>query len=181
VLGQNVSLQRHEGQHLDQEQGGDQRLDQPVQDGTPETIASGLAQARAGSTQARGRLSALTSARKRFSGLPWARRSPILREVSHVTIGRLQGALLRPFEDAGVVLSSGRTEHLQEDEHCPDCGALLILVGRSHLCRPRQAVTKPPVTKSGGRPPIGEKAMTGAERMRKLRATRRALAYMRTV
>ena len=37
------------------------------------------------------------------------------------------------------------------------------------------------VKKSGGRPPIGEKAMTGAERMRKLRATRRALAHMRTV
>jgi len=52
--------------------------------------------------------------------------------------------------------------------------ARLILVARSHLCRPRQAVTKP-VTKSGGRPPIGEKAMTGAERMRKLRAGRRAL------
>ena len=74
---------------------------------------------------------------------------------------------------------------LHEDERCPDCGALLILVGRSHPCRPRQAVTKPPVTKSpvaksGGRPSIGEKAMTGAERMRKLRATRRALAHTRT-
>jgi len=52
--------------------------------------------------------------------------------------------------------------------------ARLILVARSHLCRPRQAVTKP-VTKSGGQPPIGEKAMTGAGRMRKLRAGRRAL------
>ena len=71
--------------------------------------------------------------------------------------------------------STGRTEHLPEDERCPDCGTLLILVGRFHLCRPRQAVTKFPVTKSGGRPPIGEKAMTGAERMRKLRATRRTL------
>ena len=107
--------------------------------------------------------------------------------VSHVTIGRLQGAMLRPFEDAAVVaLSSGRTEHLHEDERCPNCGALLILVGRDHLCRPRPAVTKPsvtnpPVTKSGGRPPISEKAMTGAERMRRLRATRRALAHMRTV
>jgi hypothetical protein len=50
ALGQDVSLQRHECQHLDQEQGGDQRLDQTVQDGTPEAIASGLAQARAGST-----------------------------------------------------------------------------------------------------------------------------------
>src|SRR3974390_1795284 len=48
-------------------------------------------------------------------------------------------------------------------------------ISRVHLCRSRQAVTKPPVTKSGGRPPIGEKAMTGADRMRKLRATRRAL------
>jgi hypothetical protein len=64
---------------------------------------------------------------------------------------------------------------MYEDERCADCGALLILVGRAHPCRPREAVTKP-VTKSGGRPPIGEKAMTGAERMRKLRATRRALA-----
>jgi hypothetical protein len=104
ALGQDVSLQRHEGQHLDQEQRGDQRLDQTVQDGTPETIASGLAQARAGSTQACERPPALTSARKRFSGLPWARRRPILREVSHVTIGRLHGAMLRPFEDAAVVL-----------------------------------------------------------------------------
>ena len=52
---------------------------------------------------------------------------------------------------------------------------VVSLVGRVHLCRPRQAVTKLPVTKSGGRPPIGEKAMTGAERMRKLRAGRRAL------
>jgi hypothetical protein len=69
---------------------------------------------------------------------------------------------------------------MREDERCPDCDALLILVGRAHPCRPRQAVTNPPVTKSGGRPPIGEKAMTGAERMRKLRATRRALAHMRT-
>jgi hypothetical protein len=51
----------------------------------------------------------------------------------------------------------------------------------SLLCQPRRAVTKAPVTKSSGRPPIGEKAMTGAERMRKLRATRRALAHMRTV
>jgi hypothetical protein len=49
------------------------------------------------------------------------------------------------------------------------------------VCRSRQTVTKPPVTKSGGRPPIGEKAMTGAEHMRKLRAIRRALAPMRTV
>jgi hypothetical protein len=81
---------------------------------------------------------------------------------------------------AGVVLSSKRAEHLHEDEHSPDCGVLLILVGRFHHCRPRQAVTKPPVTKSGGRPPIGEKAMTGAERMRKLRAIRRALAHTRT-
>src|SRR6516165_2815129 len=39
------------------------------------------------------------------------------------------------------------------------------LVGRVHLCRLRQGVTKLPVTKSGGRPPFGEKAMTGAERM----------------
>jgi hypothetical protein len=44
--------------------------------------------------------------------------------------------------------------------------ALLILVGRSHLCRPRQAVRKPPVTKSSGRPRIGEKPTTGAEGMR---------------
>jgi hypothetical protein len=57
----------------------------------------------------------------------------------------------------------------------PDCGTLLILVGPVHLCRPRQAVTKLPVTESGGRPPIGEKATTGAEGMRKLRAGRRAL------
>jgi len=71
--------------------------------------------------------------------------------------------------------STGRTEHSHEDERCPDCGTLLILVGRLHLCQQRQAVTKLPVTKSGGRPPIGEKAMTGAERMRKRRATRRAL------
>ena len=71
--------------------------------------------------------------------------------------------------------STGRTEHLPEDERCPDCGTLLILVGRFHLCRPRQAVTKFPVTKSGGRRSIGEKAMTGAGRMRKLRATRRTL------
>jgi hypothetical protein len=91
----------------------------------------------------------------------------------------------RSFYEAAEGLST-----LHEDERCPDCGALLILVGRSHPCRPRQAVTKPPVTKSpvaklpvtksGGRPPIGEKAMTGAERMRKLRATRRALAHTRT-
>ena len=94
---------------------------------------------------------------------------------SHVTIGRLQRAMVRLA--AGVVLSSERAEHLHEDERCPDCDALLVLVGRSHLCRPRQAVTKPPVTK-GGRPPIGEKAMTGAERMRKLRATRRALGAL---
>jgi len=53
--------------------------------------------------------------------------------------------------------------------------AMVSLVGRVHLCRPRQAVTKLPVAKSGGRPPIGEKAMTGAERMRKLRAGHRAL------
>jgi hypothetical protein len=46
-------------------------------------------------------------------------------------------------------------------------GTLLILVGRVHLCQLRRAVTKLPVTKSGGRPPIGEKAMTGAERMRR--------------
>ena len=71
--------------------------------------------------------------------------------------------------------STGRTEHLPEDERCPDCGTLLILVGRAHLCQPQRAVTKLPVTKSGGRPPIGEKAMTGVERMRKLRATRRTL------
>src|SRR6516162_2683171 len=76
--------------------------------------------------------------------------------------------------------STGRTEHLHEDERCPDCGTLLILVGRFHLCRPRQAVTKLAMTKSGGRPPIGEKAMTGAERMRKLRATRRARSTGRT-
>jgi hypothetical protein len=44
---------------------------------------------------------------------------------------------------AGIVVSSERTEHLHEDEHCPDCGVLLILVGRFHQCRPRQAVTKP--------------------------------------
>jgi len=74
----------------------------------------------------------------------------------------------------GRLWSTGRTEHLHEDERSPDCGTLLIVVGRFHLCRPRQAVTKLPVTKSGGRPPIGEKAMTVAERMRKLRATRRA-------
>jgi hypothetical protein len=48
-------------------------------------------------------------------------------------------------------------------------------LSRVHLCRPRRAVTKLPVTKSGGRRPIGEKAMAGAERMRKLRAGRRAL------
>jgi hypothetical protein len=95
---------------------------------------------------------------------------------SHVTIGRLQRAMVRLA--AGVVLRSERAEHMHEDERCPDCGTLLILVGRSHLCRPRQAVTKRPVTKSGGRPPIGEKAMIGAERMRKLRATRRALAHI---
>jgi hypothetical protein len=64
---------------------------------------------------------------------------------SHATIGRLQGAMQRSFEDAAVVASSSgrRTEHLHEDERCPDCGAPLILVGRAHLCRPRQAVTKP--------------------------------------
>jgi len=77
--------------------------------------------------------------------------------------------------------SAKRTEHLPEHERCPDCGTLLILIGRVHLCRPRQAVTKLPVTKSGGRPPIGDKAMNGAERMRKLRAIRLALAHMRTV
>jgi len=65
----------------------------------------------------------------------------------------------------------------------------MILVGRSHQCQLRQAVTNSPVTKhtvtkspvtkssvtkSRGRPPIGEKAMTGAERMRRMRARRAA-------
>jgi len=42
-----------------------------------------------------------------------------------------------------------------DDERCPDCGALLILVGRRHLCRP------PPSggARGRGRPPIGERPM----------------------
>jgi hypothetical protein len=47
--------------------------------------------------------------------------------------------------------------------------------GRVPLRQPRRAVTKFQVTKSAGRPPIGEKAMTDAEGMRKLRVNRRAL------
>ena len=43
----------------------------------------------------------------------------------------------------------------------------------------KQNVTKPPVTKvdvtkPDGRPPLGDKAMTGAERMLRLRAKARA-------
>ena len=49
-----------------------------------------------------------------------------------------------------ATLASIMLRALHEDERCPDCGTLLILVGRVHLCQPRRAVTKLPVTKSGG-------------------------------
>ena len=49
---------------------------------------------------------------------------------------------------------------------CGVCGASLALVGRVHRC-----VTKPPepVTKVG-RPPLGDRAMTAAERKQRERA-----------
>src|SRR5438045_3751423 len=73
-------------------------------------------------------------------------------------------------------------------ERCPDCNALYALVGRRHNCRVivgatdyavtknrahalaslEKVVTKSPVTKKG-RP---KKAMTAAQRMRKMRAKR---------
>jgi hypothetical protein len=44
-----------------------------------------------------------------------------------------------------------------ETARCPDCGALLVLVGLRHLCRP-----VPGAHPGAGRPPIGRSAMTGA-------------------
>lgn len=67
---------------------------------------------------------------------------------------------------------------------CPICGKNRDLVGLRHLCRPvmfvdlaEKSVTKPvtkPVTKhKGGRQPVGKKAMTGAERVRRHRQQRK--------
>ena len=54
-------------------------------------------------------------------------------------------------------------------DRCERCGANLALVGRVHRC-----VTKvpEPVTKKRGRPPLGERAMTAAERQRRCRRER---------
>ena len=66
---------------------------------------------------------------------------------------------------------------------CPLCGKDRGLVGYRHLCvvvtkpvtKPISVVTKPiDVTKpKGGRPRLGEEAMSAAERMRRMRARRR--------
>jgi hypothetical protein len=76
---------------------------------------------------------------------------------------------------------------------CPVCGANRVIVGKQHRCvAVTKPVTKPFVTKpardfvidadsgrvesrsKGGRPPLGKKAMTGAERVRRHRQQRRS-------
>jgi hypothetical protein len=55
-------------------------------------------------------------------------------------------------------------------DRCECCGANLALVGRVHRCVTKvpEPVTKD-VTKKRGRPPLGERAMTAAERQRRCR------------
>jgi hypothetical protein len=53
-----------------------------------------------------------------------------------------------------------------ETERCPDCGALIALVGRRHRCMPR----------GRGRPSLGAQAMTPAQRQRRSRARKKRLA-----
>ena len=94
------------------------------------------------------------------------------------------------------------------DDRCPACGGLTALVGRVHNCRPwdwhtglgiaepaHVTVTKPRVTAAkgsdvtadvtepnpDGRPPLGSRAMTSTERMRKLRAKAKALKRVEAV
>lgn len=55
------------------------------------------------------------------------------------------------------------------DERCPDCGALLILVGRRHLCLPPEVKERMAVRPRRGRPPIGKQAMTVVERKQRSR------------
>jgi hypothetical protein len=63
---------------------------------------------------------------------------------------------------------------------CPECGSLLVLVGIRHLCR-GPGVWQVTHLSSGpggprpgsGRPPIGRRAMTGAERQRRSRTRRK--------
>ena len=55
---------------------------------------------------------------------------------------------------------------------CPDCGSLLVLVGLHHLYRPRPA-------RAAGRPPVGARAMTAAERQRRRRAAQRKMECVR--
>jgi len=58
------------------------------------------------------------------------------------------------------------------DERCPDCGALLALVGSRHLCRPR-APAASPTRRPRGRPPLALKGLSPAsakERQAKRRA-----------
>ena len=69
-------------------------------------------------------------------------------------------------------------------DRCPACGKDRVLVGNRHLCWPvtkfsagvtkliEYEVTAPGRVKVGRRP-LGEEAMTGAERMRRLRARRK--------
>jgi hypothetical protein len=62
-----------------------------------------------------------------------------------------------------------------DDERCPDCGALLILVGRRHLCVPR--AWKQPA----GRPSIGAEPMTPAQRQRRSRGLRRKAEHVQAL
>ena len=80
----------------------------------------------------------------RYRGLPCAKTTPYFRLI-----------WLNFF--LGVLKMLGR---------CGVCGASLALAGRVHRC-----VTKPPepVTKVG-RPPLGDRAMTAAERKQRERA-----------
>jgi len=57
-----------------------------------------------------------------------------------------------------------------ETARCKDCGAVLALVGRSHLCNPVHN------WKGAGRKPLGRRAMTAAERQRRSRKSRPALS-----
>ena len=70
-------------------------------------------------------------------------------------------------------------ENVNDDDRCPDCGRLLVLVGRMHPCVSpivtKAPVTKP-VTKGHGRPPIGTRPMTAVKRKRRQRAAQRVQA-----